>query len=170
MELYNPATNTLTNTANPPACPSDPTFVGHFMLLPTGQVMFTDFSGTVEVYTPTAGVVASAVPKITSTVHTFAHGSKNNLLSVTNLNGLSQGASYGDDYQPDTDYPLVRLKSTATGKVTYAFTHDDSTHSIAPGTMGTTKFDLPTTLTPGSYNLFVVVNGIPSAAFPVTIT
>ena len=169
MELYNPATNTLANTANPLNCPSDPTFVGHFMLLPTGQVMFTDFSNRVELYTPTPGVVASAVPRITSTVHTFTHGSRNNLLSVTNLNGLSQGASYGDDYQPDTDYPLVRLKSLTTGKVTYAFTHDESTHSIASGTRGTTKFDLPTTLAPGQYNLFVVANGIPSAAFPVTI-
>jgi len=168
MELYNPTTNKLSSTANPPQCPGDPSYVGHFMLLPTGQVMFTDFSNNVQVYTPAGGVATSAIPKITSTNHTFLFGSKNNLLSVTNLNGLSQGAAYGDDYQPDTNYPLVRLKSS-TGNVTYAFTHDDSTHSIAPNTKGTTKFDLPTTLKRGNYSLYVVANGIPSAAFLVKI-
>jgi hypothetical protein len=168
MELYNPATNKLTNTTNPAACPSDPTFVGHFMLLPTGQALFSDFSGNLAIYTPAAGVVASAIPKITSTVHTFTHGSKNNVLAITGLNGLSQGAAYGDDYQPEANYPLIRLKAT-NGNVTYAFTHNDSTHSIAPGTKGTTMFDLPTTLGAGSYSLYVVVNGISSAAFQVTL-
>ena len=168
MELYNPATNKLTNTTNPAACPSDPTFVGHFMLLPTGQVLFSDFSGNLAIYTPAAGVVASAIPKITSIVHKFTHGSKNNVLAITGLNGLSQGAAYGDDYQPEANYPLIRLKAT-NGNVTYAFTHNDSTHSIAPGTKGTTMFDLPTTLGAGSYSLYVVVNGISSAAFQVTL-
>jgi hypothetical protein len=166
---YNPTTNTLANAPNPANCPTDSSYVGHLMILPTGQIMFTDFSGMVEIYTPKAGVVASAVPKITSTIHTFTHGSKNNVLTIKGLNGLSQNNGYGDDYQGDTNYPLVRLKSSS-GKVFYAFTHDDSTHSIAPGTTGTTKFDLPAGVTAGSYSLYVVVNGIASAAFQVTIT
>jgi hypothetical protein len=168
MVEYNPATNKLANTANPANCPSDSSFVGHLLVLPSGQIMFTDFSGTVELYTPTAGVAANAVPKITSTVHTFKAGSSNNLLTVTNLNGLSQASAYGDDYTAETDYPMVRLKSS-TGNVTYARTHDESTHSIAPGTSGTLKFDLPTTLAKGTYSLYVVTNGIPSAAFSVTL-
>jgi hypothetical protein len=43
--------------------------------------------------------------------------------------------------------------------VHYAFTHDDSTHSIAPQTFGHTKFDLPA-LTPGLYDFVAVANGI----------
>lgn len=49
---YNPTTNVLANTANPPHCPSDSSYVGHLMVLPTGEIMFTDFSGQVELYTP----------------------------------------------------------------------------------------------------------------------
>jgi hypothetical protein len=165
---YSPSANTLTNTANPANCPGDPTFVGHLMLLPTGQIMFTDFSGRVEVYTPVSGVVSGVAPVITSTVHTFKTGSSNNVLKVKNLNGLSQGSAYGDDYQPDTNKPLVRVKN-ASGHVYYARTHDDSTHSIAPGTVGTTMFDLPTIPT-GTYSLYVVANGIASKAFAITVT
>ena len=36
---YDPVANTLTNTANPTHCPSDSSFVGHQMILPTGQIM-----------------------------------------------------------------------------------------------------------------------------------
>jgi len=169
MVEYNPATGTLSNTANPSGCPSDSSFVGHLLTLPNGQVMFTDFSNTVELYTPVAGVAANAVPVITSTQTVFVNGSSNNSLTVTNLNGLSQASAYGDDYVPESDYPLVRLKSVTTGNVTYARTHDESTHSIAQGTSGKTHFDLPKLSGLGQYNLFVVVNGIPSAPFPVTI-
>ncbi len=167
MVEYSTSTNKLTNAPNPTNCPSDSSYVGHLLVVPSGQILFTDFSGTVELYTPTAGVASNAVPKITSTVHTFKSGSVNNLLTVTNLNGISQASAYGDDYTAETNYPVIRLKSS-TGNVYYARTHDESTHSIAPGTSGTTKFDLPT-LTVGSYSLYVVVNGIPSAAFAVTI-
>ena len=35
------------------------------MVLPTGQIMFTDLSGLVEIYTPAAGVGTSKTPLIT---------------------------------------------------------------------------------------------------------
>ena len=63
---YDPVANTLTNTANPTNCPSDSSYVGHLMVLPTGQIMFTDFSGQVEIYTPAAGVVSGVAPTINS--------------------------------------------------------------------------------------------------------
>src|SRR5205823_6459853 len=86
MVEYNPATGTLSNTAHPANCPTDSSFVGHLLTIPSGQIMFTDFSGRVELYTPTSGVATNAVPRITSTVRTFKSGSVNNSLSVTNLN------------------------------------------------------------------------------------
>jgi hypothetical protein len=165
---YNPTTNTLANVPNPANCPGDSSFYGHLMILPTGQIMFTDFSGFVEVYTPAPGVVAGVAPTVLLPSTILNSGSTNNLLYGLQLNGLSQNNAYGDDYQGETDYPLVRLTSVADGSVHYAFTHDDSTHSIARNTFGHTKFDLPT-LTPGMYDFVTVTNGIASNPIHVRV-
>jgi len=167
MVEYDPASGTLSDTTNPQNCPADSSFVGHLITLPTGQIMFTDLSRRVELYTPASGVAANAVPVIQPTnnvanVKAIRNGSSNNLIRVANLNGLSQASSYGDDYSPETNYPIIRLKSAATGNVFYARTHDESTHSIAPGTIGNTFYDIPTIPT-GLYQLTVVANGISSA-------
>ncbi|HVP55972.1 MAG TPA: hypothetical protein VMU45_13350 [Candidatus Eisenbacteria bacterium] len=168
MMEYNPTTSTLSNAPNPANCPVDSSFVGHFMLLPSGQIMFTDFSGLVEIYTPTSGVVPGVAPTILAQSSNLNSGSTNNVLYGFQLNGLSEGGAYGDDYQGATNYPLVRLTSVANGSVHYAFTHDDSTHSIAPGTLAYTFFDLPA-LTPGQYRLVAVANGIASNSITVTV-
>ncbi len=165
---FNPSNSTLANTANPTNCPSDSSYVGHLMILPTGQIMFTDFSGLVEVYTPASGTVSGVAPTILLQTTNLTNGSSNNVLYGYQLNGLSQNNAYGDDYQADTDFPLVRLTSKADGSVHYAFTHDESTHSIAANTFASTKFDLPT-LTAGQYTLVAVTNGIASNAVTVTI-
>ncbi|MBZ5665587.1 MAG: choice-of-anchor D domain-containing protein [Acidobacteriia bacterium] len=160
---YDPTTNTLTNTANPSNCPSDSSYVGHLMILPTGQIMFTDFSGTVEIYTPAAGVVGGVAPTINALSGSVGSPSTNTVLSGAQLNGLSEANAYGDDYQGATNYPLVRLvPAAAPNTVYYATTHDESTHSIAPSTSNSTKFDVPAGLPSGSYNLYVVANGIES--------
>jgi hypothetical protein len=167
---YDPVTNTLANTANPAHCPSDSSFVGHLMLLPTGQIMFTDFSGRVEIYTPAAGAVAGVAPTITSVGSSIGSPSTNNVLSGTQLNGLSEGNAYGDDYQGATNYPLVRfVQVAAPNNVFYATTHDETTHSIAPSTPNSTQFDVPVGLTSGDYNLSVIANGIESNSVVVNV-
>lgn len=167
---YDPAANTLTNTANPANCPGDSSYVGHLMMLPTGQIMFTDFSGTVEIYTPASGVAAGVAPTINAITGTVASPSTNNPLSGTQLNGLSENNAYGDDYQGATNYPLVRLvQVSAPNHVYYATTHDETTHSIAPFTSNSTKFDVPSGLPAGSYNLTLVANGIESNAIVVDV-
>jgi hypothetical protein len=166
---YDPATNTLANTANPTNCPADSSFVGHLMILPTGQIMFTDFSGLVEIYTPAAGVVAGVAPTVNPVSGSIGSPSTNTILSGTQLNGLTENNAYGDDYQGATNYPLVRLVQTAApNTVYYATTHDESTHSIAPGTPNSTEFDVPAGLPDGSYTLFLVANGIESN--PITVS
>jgi hypothetical protein len=166
---YDPVANTLTNTANPTNCPSDSSFVGHLMTLPTGQIMFTDFSGLVEIYTPAAAIVSGVAPTIDSVSSQIDSPSTGNALSGTQLNGLSEANAYGDDYQGATNYPLVRLVQVAApNNVYYATTHNETTHSIAPLTANATEFDVPTGLTAGAYSLYVVANGIESA--PVTVT
>ncbi len=100
---YTPSTNTMATTVNPTNCPGDPSYYGHLMILPTGQIMFTDFSGLVEIYTPAIGNVAGTAPVITSYPTTVTHGLTNYALHGKQLNGLTQNNAYGDDYQGDTN-------------------------------------------------------------------
>jgi hypothetical protein len=163
---YDPVANSLSNTANPTNCPADSSFVGHLMILPTGQIMFTDLSNLVEIYTPVASLASGAkrplivAPKVKTTMTPT-----NNSLTGYYFNGLTENNGYGDDYQGRTDYPLVRLTSS-TGSVFYGTTHSESTHSISPtaGLMST-MFDEPTiTILPsGCYKTEVVANGITSS-------
>ena len=167
---YDPSTKTLANTVNPTNCPGDSSYVGHLMILPTGQIMFTDFSGLVEVYTPAPGVVAGVAPTVNSLSGSIGSPSFDNVLSGTQLNGLSQNNAYGDDYQGDTDYPLVQLVPVSDPNTVYfATTHNESTHSIAPGTSNSTEFDVPAGLAAGNYNLYVVANGIQSSPISVEV-
>jgi Abnormal spindle-like microcephaly-assoc'd, ASPM-SPD-2-Hydin len=167
---YDPTANTITNTANPANCPGDSSYVGHLMLLPTGQIMFTDFSGTVEIYTPAPGVVAGVAPTINALSGSIGSPSADNALSGTQLNGLTENNAYGDDYQGATNYPLVVLTQvSAPNTVYYATTHNETTHSIAPGTVNSTQFNVPSGLPSGSYNLYVVANGIQSNQIVVNV-
>jgi hypothetical protein len=169
MVEYDPTSSTLANTTNPQRCPADSSYVGHLMIVPTGQIMFTDFRNRVELYTPAPGVVAAAVPTILGASTNLKSGSVNNVLYGKQLNGLTENNGYGDDYQASTNYPLVKLVSTSTNMVYWATTHDESTHSIAPGTIMYTKFDIPATVPAGTYKLISVANGISSNAIVVSV-
>jgi hypothetical protein len=167
MMEYSYGSNTLTNTVNPSGCPSDPSFVGHLMVLPTGQIMFTDFSNVIELYTPAPGPGANNNrPTIISNgpINHFTQSGNNNVVMGFKLNGVTQGTGYGDDYQGDTNYPLVRLTNMSTGQVYFGNTHDDSSHSIDPafGSM-TTMFDLPAGFPRGpQYKVEVIAGGLAS--------
>ncbi len=174
---YDPTSSTLAFTATQPTnCPangdmnnSDSSYYGHLMVLPTGEILFTDFSNLVEIYKPAPGVVASAKPTILAASTILKIGSLNNVLYGKQLNGLTENNAYGDDFQDATNYPLVRLTNTSSGNVYYALTHDDSTHSIAPGIIMYTKFDVPATVPAGTYSLVSVANGIASNAITVSV-
>jgi hypothetical protein len=84
-------------------------------------------------------------------------------LTGTLLNGISEGAAYGDDWQMNCNYPIVRLTDAA-GNVYYAYTFNWSSTSIMTGnTPETTEFRLPPGLAAGTYSLVVVANGNSSA-------
>ncbi|MGA8432690.1 MAG: hypothetical protein WB729_22880 [Candidatus Sulfotelmatobacter sp.] len=139
------------------------------VILPTGQVLFTDFSTSVEIYTPSGTYQAAWRPTITSVAATLTHGSVNNAISGTQLNGLSQGAAYGDDNQSATNFPLVRITDSAS-HVVYCKSHTFSTMGVATGsTVVSAQFDIPSTIAIGVASLVVVANGIPSVAKSVTI-
>jgi IPT/TIG domain len=80
-------------------------------------------------------------------------------LAGTQLCGLSECYSFGDDLQQAENYPMVRFVDS-NGGVTYARAHDVSTRSIAPGAPGTVLVDIPAALAPGNYTVQVVAMGI----------
>ena len=87
----------------------------------------------------------------------------------TQFNGLSEAASYGDELDAATNYPLVRITNTATGHVFYARTHGFSMGVATGATPVTTQFDVPANTETGASTLVVVANGIASAPVNMTV-
>jgi hypothetical protein len=159
----------LHSVPGPPNASVDSSYVGSMLVLPTGQILFTDNSSDVEIYTPAGSPCAGCAPTITSVASTLTHGTYNQVIKGTQLNGLSQGSAYGDDSQQATNYPLVRI-TDSTGHVVYCRTHGFSTMAVATGgKLVSAQFDIPSTIALGSGTLQVVANGIASAAVAVTI-
>jgi len=140
---------------------------GALMDLPTGEVLVSNGS-SVKVYTPSKTTFpARWGPKIKKFPATVARGSTNKI-SGQQFNGLSQAASFGDEFETATNYPLVRITNTATHHVFYARTHGHSTMGVATGQARvSTNFDVPASAETGASTLVVVANGIPSK--PVNI-
>jgi hypothetical protein len=141
---------------------------GALMDLPTGQVLVSNGS-SVKVYTPAKTTFpARWAPKIKRFPATVVRGSTYQI-SGQQFNGLSQAASFGDEFETATNYPLVRITNTTTHHVFYARTHGHSSMGVATGQARvSTNFDVPATAETGSSTLVVVANGIPSK--PVNIT
>jgi hypothetical protein len=155
---------TLTHVADPPRASVDPSFVGRMLVLPTGQILFTDYSQDVEVYTPSGTYNFVWQPTINTYPGNITLGASWYQITGTQLNGLSQGAMYGDDAQSATNYPLVRITNYTTGHVFYMFTHNHSSMGVATaGVNVSTLFDPPLNMERGWSYLVVVANGIPSA-------
>lgn len=165
---FDPVAGTLAATVNNLFCPADSSFVGHFLVFPTGQIGSMDYDVNIQLYNPTPGVVNGVAPTIIPSKNAYLGGSKNNILYGLQLNGMSEGAFYGDDLQSATNYPLIRFTDSS-NKVWYGFTHDDSTHAMGPGTLSYTKFDLNPAMPPGTYTMQAVTNGIGSNKVTVKI-
>jgi hypothetical protein len=162
----------FTEVAAPPKAASNSSYHQNFMLLPTGEVLLTDFSNDIEMYRPTVRTpVSAAVPVINSiSSFTLVRGSTASL-TAQRLNGLSEAVAYGDDAQPATSYPIVRITTTSTtpNRVFYARTFGHSTRAIGPSVTGMTSFTVPAGTTTGAAKLELIANGIPSPAVNVTI-
>ena len=137
-----------------------PPFIGRMLVLPDGTVLYSSTSPQLYEYKPGTAPLAAGQPTITS-ITANADGSYQ--LVGTLLNGISEGAGYGDDAQEDTDYPIVRL-TDGSGNVYYARTYNRSSTSIMTGnTPLATQFVVPPAAPAGTYNLVVIANGNSSA-------
>jgi len=164
---YDPATNTIAQVPTPPGVDTGrPGYLFQMVALPNGKVLVTGTGTHDYLYTPTSGPQDAWRPVIQS-ITANANGSYT--LTGRQLNGLSQGASYGDEGNAQTNYPLVRLTSGST--VRYARTFNHSTMAFATGTATVqTNFTLPANLPAGTYQVAAVANGIASAPVDLTVT
>jgi hypothetical protein len=169
VQFYEWDGTSFTATKNTPKAPYDSSYFGRMLVLPTGQILLTDGSNDVEIYTSKGTPDPSWVPTITKVDKVLTHG-KNYALQGTQLNGLSQGAAYGDDAQMATNYPLVRITNQATGHVFFARTYNPSSMGVATGSLiVSVHFEVPETLELGASELSVVANGIASTLVSVKI-
>jgi hypothetical protein len=166
---FDPATGTLTQVPSPVNGTGSP-FTSRLMLLPTGQVLHTNGSSVVAIYSPDGTYDSTWRPSITSVGAALQPGSTYPLHG-RQLNGLSQAFIYGDEGAMATNYPIVRLTHTATGTVTYCRTHDHSTMGIQTGAaIHTTNFTVPSTTPLGGSSIVVIANGIPSEPVSVSVS
>jgi hypothetical protein len=137
------------------------------LLLPTGQILFTDdISTDIELYTPTITdedrrfqqTIAPAI--IRAPLEVIPGGSYE--IEGFLFNGMTQGAAYGDDVQAATNYPLVRITNLRTSHVFYSRTHDHSSMAVASYLPVWTHFDVPADQETGPSLLEVVANGVAS--------
>ena len=158
----------LVSIPAPPNAANDSSYNIRLLLLPTGQVLETDGSSDVEIYTPGVRAEAKIAPIVTSVPTTLAHGSTYKIVGKR-FNGFSQANAYGDDDQQATNYPLVRITNNATGHVFYARTHGHSFMGVGSSRSVSTMFDVPAGIETGASSLVVVTNGIASPAVSVTV-
>jgi hypothetical protein len=137
-----PTTNVQTEVPPPAGLGLNATaaYENRMLVLPTGQILMGNRDNSVVgIYTPDGGPDASWRPTIATIVD---DGGGVFTLLGTQLNGVSQGASYGDDAEMDTNYPIVRINDG--GNVYYARSHDWSSTGVATGSqIVSTLFDLP---------------------------
>lgn len=156
---------TLTRVPDPPNAAHLASNWGYMLDLPTGQVLLNDRFGHMEVYTAGGSAAAGWRPVIRKAPRIVTGGGTYTVTGLQ-LNGLTQGAYYGDDFQSATNYPLVRL-SYGNGRVVYAHTFHMSSMAVTPGLRSTARCRLPAGTPAGQASLVVVANGV--AAAPVAV-
>jgi len=162
----------FTQVSDPDDAPNDSSFQGRFLVLPTGQVLYSNdgqqpTAPVVAVYTPRGKPHREWRPRISSVSTNLSRGSANNPVSGKKFNGFSEGAYYGDDAQESTNYPIVMIANNATGDICFARSHDFSHMGVASPKKVTAQFDVPSSCETGASTLRVSVNGI--ASKPVAV-
>lgn len=164
---FDPTTNKTTQvtSALPDGnLPYEGAYPTRMLILPTGQLLFSDDSAQLWVYTSSGQASWWLRPFITSV--NYLGGGQFKLAGLQ-LDGQSGGASYGDDDQMDANYPIVRMVNS-NGDVFYARSFNWSKIGVGIGTgYETVNFTLNPAVTPGDYELFVSGAGISS--FPTFI-
>lgn len=162
---FDPVANTYARQNSPygPLTDDRATFTTCMLCLPNGQVLYSDQSSQLYVYTTVGSALSIARPAL-NTVGWYGNGRLK--LRGTKFNGLNAGAAYGDDLQMDSNYPLVRFSSG--GNVYYGKTINWSSTGVSTGNeVVETDLIYPSEVnnSPNTpFSMFVVANGVPSTA------
>ena len=157
---YDPSTNAYTDVGGPSGGVA---YTYRMLMLPSGQVLVSN-GGSIQIYTPVGGPSASWRPTISSITQNSDGTFK---VTGTQLNGLTEGAYYGDDAQMSSNYPIIRL--TSGSNVYYAKSYNFSSMGVATGSATVSASFKVTGIPNGSYSLSAVANGIASTTVAFNI-
>ena len=146
------------------------------LVLPSGQILEFDTDTDIEIFNPTVRRNDDQrdddrpwyAPSVIEVPHVVSPGKTYSVRGVY-LNGVSQGAMEGDDWQTATNYPLVRITNRLTHHVFYSRTHDFSSMAVANHHPVTALFDVPANQENGPSLLEVVTNGVASEPIEVLV-
>jgi len=172
---FDPTANTFTDVTPGGALGgttiADNAFALNMVVLPSGQVLLSDEnSRTFQIFTEDSSTAPQTawLPTITSIKQNT--GQTSYTLTGTQLNGISEGANYGDDLGDASNYPIVRL-TDGDGNIFYAAASSWSSDGVATGsTSETVQFTLPAGKQLSDFaggSIVVIANGIASLPFTV---
>ncbi len=145
---------------------ADTAFNTTMLNLPDGNIMLSKWGlKNYYVHKPNGLPLAAGKP----TINSVAQAGCSNTFALTGLlfNGICEGSSYGDDWQMNTNFPIVKLSSGS--NVYYARTYNWNSTGLRRGLLpDTTLFTLPPNLPNGTYSLSVSANG--NSSNPITFT
>ncbi len=162
---YDYTTNTFTQVGAPGGgtTTANACYIGNMLVLPDGTVLFCNQGDDqYYVYTPGSAPLAAGKPAIGAVNRVNCDTFQ---VSGTLFNGITEGAAYGDDWQEETNYPIVRL-TTATNTYYATVYNWNRIGAVMTGSLPDTAiFKLPAGLASGTYSVTVVANGNPSDPF-----
>ncbi len=148
---FDPVSNTISpvSPAIPdPALATTKSFTTRMLVLPTGQILFSDGTSQLWVYTPDGAPEPAWLPVFADVKYS---GAGVFILHGVRMNGPSAGSAYGDDVESDENYPIVRLED-AVGHVFYARTQNWSSTLVGTRVASeTVEFTLQPGMSPGNY-------------------
>jgi hypothetical protein len=166
---FDPNSNSLMSVPAP-SNSTKAVYAGRMLLLPSGEVLFSNGTPDIELYIPDGIPNASWRPEITGSPQNIQPG-QTYAIYGRQLNGLSQAVSYGDDASMATNYPIVLIRNSSNNKVTYCRTHDHSTMGVHTGdTIHNTRFTVPSSIEAGKSEICIMANGIASDSVPILVT
>ena len=103
------SSNVITQVTDTSTAPSDPSYVNNFVLLPPAMSSERISAATSRYTRPRIKHSNQPVRPVVNSAPSCISAGGTYFVSGTQFNGLSHGAAYGDDYQSDTNFPLVRI-------------------------------------------------------------
>ncbi len=135
----------------------------HMLQLPDGSVLTGTANGSTQYYeyVPDGTPLVEGKPVVDSV---FKISCDTFVVTGQLFNGISEGVTFGDDWQMATNRPIVRFTHDST--VYYAKSINWNRTGVMTGTLpDTVTIILPSTMPEGIYNMQVTANGNPSAPF-----